>query len=611
VLSPRLSWRRLTLAALVLLVAPACRRIAPRLTPALPLTPAAEARANLVAEFLLASPQRTLATVGAVSKKLALPFGEPELRRFLLARSGASEALIGRVDLDKPVSAIVVAAPPGDAGAANGPLVAAAFTLRDPSPAGFDAFVGAAGRPGEHVQDAVHLQRGDGGGPGPFWLLPREGAVCAADSVPALTAACALALESRQARGEDLRIAVFPDGVARASGTTLKAALAKFRQEVATQRSAAMAGIANTTPPGLAAAGGELAESIVGIGLDAVADTQEVRTALGLRAETGLTTTFEVVPRKGSSLARIVSDRRPYAVDPALLVGPPPGALWAMGDIGLSSQLFQAVRGPILDAVVPEPERARVTANVEALFAGVAGPWSARFSYVTAPKLTLQYDIVYTLAAGTDGKKLLAAMEELVKGPWMARLMAAAFKGMMKVKVETRREGETVVTRMSFDTKKLPASVKSELKGLPFLDGTPIESRAAVTGTRLLVSVGPESKVRLAALMATRIAPTPSPDLTAALEETRSSDGLYYADLAALLRPALGFAAQSARAGAGSANANAMIGMAGALLENAHLATWGSYRGGPTFTLTGRIPMTTFESVAALARSAMGLGGAR
>jgi hypothetical protein len=584
----------------------------PTLTQPLALTPSAQARASLVAEFLVPSPQRTLATVGAISKKLALPFGETDLRRFLLARSGASEALIGRIDLDKPVSAVLVAPPPAasqDAGAAQaGPLVVVAFALRDPTPAGFDAFAAAAGRPAERVQDAMRIQRGDGGGPGPFWLLPREGAVCAADSVPALVAAGALALEARQARSEDLRVAVLPDGLARAAGTTVPAALAKLRQDVAAQRAAAVAGLSGG--PGLAEAGGQLAESMVGFMLDAVADIQEVRTALSLRSESGLGSVLEVVPRKGSRLGRAIAPRHPYAVDPALLTGDPPGALWAMGDLAISHHIFNAIREPLLAMAVPEPDRPKVAASIDTIFASVAGPWAGRFSYQAAPKLALQYDVVYSLAPGADPAKLLASLEGLVKAPWLSRLLAVSFKGMLKVKIDSRREGPVLLTRVAFDTKKLPPSVRAELKGVPFLDGPPIEARTVIAGNRMIVSVGPSSKARLAALQAAAAPPAPPPDLAAALGETKGADGLYYADLAALLRPALGFAAAEARAGGGggAANTAAMMGMAGTLLETARLATWGSYRGGETLSISGRIPFATFESVATLVRAATGLG---
>src|SRR3954471_19235838 len=79
-------------------------------TAQLDLKPAAAARADLAASIVLPSFDRTLANVGAVAKKLGLPFGEADLKRMLTARGGIVPTIFERLDLSKPAAAAVVLA---------------------------------------------------------------------------------------------------------------------------------------------------------------------------------------------------------------------------------------------------------------------------------------------------------------------------------------------------------------------------------------------------------------------------------------------------------------------------------------------------------------------
>src|SRR5205814_4481453 len=122
---------------------------------------------------------------------------------------------------------------------------------------------------------------------------------------------------------------------------------------------------------------------------------------LSLDASKGLSTSFDVVPLPGTGLARAIAIRHPYQVHPGL-AGGAPGALWAMGDTTLSRTIFQSMRGPLLELITPEAERAQAGAAMDALLDATAGPFSARFAFAEGPKLSLAYDVVYTLKAGTD-----------------------------------------------------------------------------------------------------------------------------------------------------------------------------------------------------------------
>jgi hypothetical protein len=180
---------------------------------------------------------------------------------------------------------------------------------------------------------------------------------------------------------------------------------------------------------------------------------------------------------------------------------------------------------------------------------------------------------------------------------------------MMKVKLGAKRDGDALVMQVAADTKKLPKDAKAQLKGLPLFDGTPLEARAMVAGDKMVVSVGTGAKPRMAGLLAGTAAAAPAAELATALAESKGEDGLYYLDLAAMLKPLFNLAANGAVGGMGSgekAQFSMMARALGPVLANAHLAMWGSYHGGPSAVLTGRIPMSTFETVATLVRGTLG-----
>jgi hypothetical protein len=596
--------------ALALAGSAACKRHnapAPLLAPRLDLRSAADARADRVAEVVLPGLERTLASVGAIARKMSLPFGDTELRQLLMARSELPPGVLEKADLGKPAALVVLAGnDKSKQGKANTDVVLA-FPLKDGSKAAFDAFAAAAGKVVESQKDAVHVQPGDGGGKD-TWLVPREGCVCLAETMNELVAGCALALEARRPVSEDLRVTVVPEGIARASGTTLKAALDKARQQMATlqQQTQGSEPVGNAQ---LQATAMKLVDAMTSWVLDAVADTSEARLALSIDPTKGLFTSFEVVPRAGSGLAKTIADRHPYAVDPALLAGDPPGALFAVGEMTYVRAAFAAVRGPLLGLIPSEAERTKAGASVDELFAALAGPMSGRLTFGGTGQLPFAYDVVYRLKAGTDGKQLLGDLESMIKAPWMGQLFETAFAGVMKVKLATKHEGDTLLTRVTFDVKKASPKLRASLKSMPggyaAIFGEPLEGRTAIAGDRMMVTTGAGGKERMAALLAASAA-APAGDLQAALTETKDADAVYYTDLAATLKPMLAMANSAGVAGSPDA-ANGMA-MAGALLANAHLATWVAYRGGPTATVSWRVPMSTFDSVGAIVRSTIGGG---
>jgi hypothetical protein len=600
--------------ATALLCLAACSRLKQKaaLLPAarLDLQPAAAARANLAAEIVMPSLERSLANISAVAKKLGLPFAEADLKQMLSARGGMVPTLFERLDLSKPVSlALVLTRKKGQTAETTEPALA--FEPRTPLTGGLTGFASTAGQVVETSKDAIHIRAGDAGAPDAAgkdaWLLARDGVICGGPTLEVLVAGCALAFETRKAGGEDVRVALFPDGLARANGTTVKDALAKARQEFALQQAKSQTALPGADPK-LQASANKLAESMVGWMFDSVADTTEARIGFSLDADKGMSTNFEVVPRPSSGLARTIAPRHAYDLQPAL-AGGAPGALWTQGDTTFTRTIFQSMRGPLLETIVSPADRAKAGASMDALFDALAGPFSARFAFEGDTKLSLAYDVVYSLKPGTDGKKLMADLESMMKAPWLAHLFDVGFQGMMKVKLSTRREGDALVMQVAADTKKMPKDMRAQLKGLPLFDGTPVEGRTVIAGDKMMVSLGSGAKARLTGLLAGSAGAAPSADLATALAESKGEDALYYMDLAAMLRPILDLAATGAIGSKGSPDnmrATAMARGIGGMLANTHLAMWGSYHGGETATLKGRIPISTFQSVSVLARGVMG-----
>jgi hypothetical protein len=592
-----------TISLLALALAAGCHRVVPPPpAPRVELTAAAEARKNLVASGRIADLEGLLGKVDTVATKLGLPFKAAEARQTLVAKSGWPEVVVSKLDVHQPiavaaVSLVVAAGPPHT-------VVVGAASLKDGSAAGAAAFIAAAGKTIRREKDAV-LVEGVNAGHDKIWLLCRQGAVLAAESLEALVAGGELALSARQRPADgDLTVRAFPEAIARASGTDLKTAVAKMKTE--------MADIQGRTRERLAGAEGKnqtqaatdrLAQQMVGFIADTVAETQEAELGIGVDPTRGLTVTTIVRPAAGSAFARRTAQRGPYQIDPGLLAGEPPVGLWAAGENGFVSAMFEATRTTLLVPLVGPRDRDRVVRSFDTVTGALAGPWSGAARIGPGPKMSFTYDLIYRLKAGSDGAALLAAVEELTRGPWLGQLLAMGSGGTMAAKIKTKREADVVTTMMTLDARKLPAEARAKLADVPFFNGKPVEASVTVAGDRLVMAMGDESKRRLPALRAAPATP-PAGDLAAALAETRGADGLYFVDAAAALRPALSVAAASS--GDRPGFTSAVLGMVLTFIGQTHLTTYLSYQGGGALTITWRTPMGTFESAARLFRTVTG-----
>jgi hypothetical protein len=591
--------------------------------PQLALRPAAEARADLVAEVVAPNLERSFTTLAEVAAKLGLPTSTQDMRRFLLADKGAPRQAFDQLDLSRPVAVVVVAAAPAAVGKS---YILMAAALKDPSADAFQRWLPRWATIKERDADAVKVaaQAGDAGGAGDAgsatwtgWLLHRDGGVCVGHDKAALVAGCAVALAARRqdppppgpgAGPEHLRATLVPEGIARAQGTTLAQALASARDEALAGAPASDAGLANQQRLARVAMDGVLA---------AVGDVATVQAALSLDQQRGLALRLGARPRPGSALEKTLAGPRPFAIDPALLYGPTPAALFALGSTDTLWDIFAKM---VAETEVPpasgrrrasQPASAAVSAAVAALKDALTSPSAGRVRFVEGPQPELRYELVYGLKPEADPERVLTAWQAMARADWMTGALGPA-AGKLKVKVSARREGATLVTRMVVDPRSLPPDLR-RLSGIPPFDGRPLESRALVDGRRLLVATGADGK---AALEALRLSPPPSPPagpLGTALAEAQGEDGFFFADLAPLLRSMVIWAERASRSAGGSPSTGpmAVAAQAQTLLANVELATWASHRTGADLGLRWRLPMSTLESMAGIVRQSLGLlGGA-
>lgn len=596
---------------------------APGPTP-LALRPAAEARTDLVAEVVAPNLDRSFGTVAALAAKLGLPTSAADLRRALLSGKGAPPQAFDQLDLAHPVALAVVVAPPPAVGKS---FILMAVALKDPSAAAYQRWLPSWATIKERDGDAVKVATttsdagatDEGDRPWAGWLLHRDGAICIGHEKAALVAGCSLALEARKApapsarfagaESEHLRAMLLPEGVARAQGTNLDLALAKARADM--QRAAASDDTASPPP---------LTQEMMDRLLTAVGDLERVSAALFLDEQRGLALGLGGHPRAGSALEKTLADPRPFVMDPALLYGPTPAALYAMGSTVPFWDLFAGMVSASQSAPAAGASkgsgkagaqpRSDPTATAVAAFKDVLqGPSSGRARFVEGARPELRYDFVYPLKADAAPERVLTAWQALAGTDWAARALGT---DKLKVKVSTRREGATVLTRMSIDPRTLPREART-MRGVPPFDGRPLETRALVDRGRLLMVTGADGKAALEALRAAPPADPPSGTLAGALAEARGEDGFYFADLAPMLRAMVLWADTAARAGGGPPPTGpmALLGQAQTLLANVELATWASHRTGRALDLRWRVPTSTLETMAGIVRQSLGmLGGA-
>jgi len=571
-----------------------------------PLVPVSRGHDSLVGTLIWPSVEGSLKDVGAVAKKLGLPFSADDVKASMLAQAPLKEA-VGQIDLAKPLALVFLsdATVSADAGAASKPRLSgvAAFAPRAGAPTTVEGWAKLMGTIAERRQDAVAIRVApDAGASGlpeqPFYLLMRDGNVLIADAWTSLEQGGALALAARKNDIKKPTVSLRPEGLARQQGTTLAAALEKARGEF--KKNLVLTGEKPPSPMVTS-----MLDGMLDLAFGWVQSTEALEISVALDDVHGLALTLGLRPTSGSALAQGIAASKPYVAEPALLGGDAPVVFVASGESPWLKEFLAVARKALDTLPAEEGKRAELRRWVDSL----TEAWTGAGSVAMRAKDGLSYDLVYAIDPA-HSSSLVEAFTKSV-GPSPLGDLGSVDPMLAGMTFVLEKEGDAFFGHI-VGAKKKGAKAKSASPDAEAAMGflTNLEFRTVVAGPRLVATVGPGSKARFEALLAAVKAGTPAapnPELAATLEATKGALAIEAIDLAGLFRGAAALASQPGLGG-GTANAQQASALA-AMLGDAHLSLFMDMRGGDALSFTLHVPMETASSGAMLAMRFMS-GGA-
>jgi hypothetical protein len=546
-----MSCRGVVVVLALCLASVACKR-----TPSLALKSAAEGRRVAMGVGLLPNMDRSLTRIGDVAKAINLPFDVAAIREKILSELKVPSEATKAVTLTMPISLVLLpAAAPG-----KEPEAAAAirFTSADAAKQVSSAF----GKPIATQGDAASYKQADGT---VFWMVRKGHDVVVSTSLAALLTGANLALESLGKSEDDLVVTVSPDTIAKAQGTDIPSALAALAKKMEAD------GKAHAQNPAVLA----MVSLMMKAAGDKLAEIDEAKLSLHIDATLGATVTTSIKPKSGSGLAKMIGKPAPYSVDPAMLAGAEPFMFAVSSPSSWIKDLW-----PIL---APALTQGKADTALGKSFATMVNGLTGAFTFSTRVegKQWLQTG-VYHLTPDVSVDAYLDQMMALYKSPELTKWLSAFD---LKVKFNVNRDKNLVTGDVNFDTANLPPE---QAKAMRTMLGDKYQFALLGEKSRVLFATGKDAQKQVKELAGAGAANKPPLNLAAALEETRSCDGLMYFDLM-----------QSVRLGLASSPMGESMGQAPGL-ATLSLPMWFHYRGGKTATFGWRIPMNTVRSVGTL-----------
>jgi hypothetical protein len=546
----------------LVLVANGCRR-GPK---PLAIRPATEARPSALGSVVIANLDRTFDRAEAIAKNLSLPFDKTSQKKTLLDATKVPQALLSALRTDAPVAAVAFA--PKEKG--KDPELAIAIMGK--SPESLQAAVAGLGKPIAARQDAVQFKVGDHGDDD-RWFLPRGGAIVVATSLETLFGGAALALELAVAGDDDVTVRLSPAAIATSQGTDLKSVLAALR---------ATASESLKQAPGQNPILSTVLESTLRSLADRMAEVEEATLSARLDATKGATLRIGATPRKGSTLATMVGQTKPFALDGRVVPSGDVMALMAFSATDLVRRLWIDLR----PGVASDKHGAEAAHHLDTLVD--AWPFGGTGA-VSVVDNQVRMAGAYALKPGSDGKALLSAIEGLMRGAWYNGLLAATD---VKTKIRMRRDKDALVVSTSAEPAKgMPAAMSQALKGM----GLTAQTYAMVVGADTLFYASGKDAAATARALMSASPRKPSGLCARAVGESAEADAFFFMDFAPFVK--MGSAATDVGANP--------------LFSNMNLPLWLSYRGGQSATLELCVPIELARGVAAFAPMLMGavMGG--
>ncbi len=487
--------------------------------PPVELVAAAVARPHLLGTISIASVDRVLENGAKLaSQAVPLPMDAKGLRDMLLSQAGLQPDVAANIDFTGPCSVAFVAI--GDKGEA-GTVIAV------PARGSVEAqrLIDALGKP-VMVRGQVTLVRSPGSGSG--WFYRTGNVVVLSDELEALSRGAMLALEARRAGSDDITGVVYPDAIARARGTDVKAAIARIITEMRNQKATTGA------PAASAPTTDDRAFEVVADLLALVGDAGSAELGLSPDPARGLVLHGRLLARAGTRLETVAKEVRPFTLDPTVL-GDKRGR-FVMGASSLGP-FWRGVFATYRDRLAADKQKGAqaALAYLDATLAAMAGD--------TSGGMWLQKDTPHLGGVFASPLKDDAAAAKV--GATMASMDQAAFDAFMRSQVgnqklfdwSAKKESVGKLKTIHYRVKIKQASGKAgdkDAEPLRRFLGPAFDVYWAVAGKRLLITMGRDAKQKLTALAAgTAAAPAETTGPFAdALAAAKGRDTFYYLDLA-------------------------------------------------------------------------------
>ena len=413
-----------------------------------------------------------------------LPLDAAGVRDMLLSQAGLPPELARHLDTGAPLAGASVVG-----GKAGAPFTAFSFAAR--TPADVMALLAALGHTISRRGNALEVENaaGDRG-----WFLPMGKLVVFADTEEALVRAGSLALEARRSISDDISVTLYPDMIARAAGTGMQAALARFNLEL--EERAAASG--NKLGP---EATRQVAALVSYIGDVAVAEL-----LLDVDAARGVSVLARLQPKPGSRLQALAHDQRPSVVDGALVraatgTGSDAGVVVSSVYGEMTLDQLARVRSKLPSGARGSSAEKRATAKATALLAALAEGLVGQFSLAGRVQPGLSWEMVYPVRDAAGAARIEAALLAADKDAIAAVARAATLGEGADVKVlKARREslGKRHDLHVTL-APVVPATADPALRRMLGAGGLDL-FLAVMGGDRLVVTAGQGAKTRLAAI---------------------------------------------------------------------------------------------------------------
>jgi hypothetical protein len=557
------------------------------------LLPASTARPLLLAAVSITSADRLLST-GAqlVARAVPLPIDPAGVRDLLLKQAGLSPDVAASLDLGSPAGAAVVAT--GGRGKTG---VVMAVAARGPAEA--DRVIAGLGRTVMRRGPVALVDNGSGQR---GWVFRAGSVVVLSDQLDALARGAMLALEARHPAADDVTAVLYPDAIAHANGTTVKAAMAQMADELNAVKTAVVDARRQKDAPSEQTYT-RATESAIDV-MSLLADAETVEVGLSVNVARGLVLQARLYARPGSALAGLAREARPFQLDRAVLDGGAPALLGGSSYGPLIQKVMARQRERLAADVAAADPKDRAPAAALKFFEVMTGAMAGQVSFsssFTGQPARFSAALIYPLKDAASAAKLAGALSGLDHDAavvlWEAQVGPNPMFGWT---VKNPSLDWTVKKETVGKLKALHYTLKlhHDLAGATSVPeivkvfGPLLDAYVTVAGTRMVASLGQGAKARLVALASGKSgAPPAAGPLADTLGTVSGRDGFCYLDLSSVVSIVATFA-KDARATA--------LASGPALPPIPVLGTIGGDGAGKAWTVDLTLPASAFTGAGAV-----------